>query len=309
MAFSREELIPRIRVGRGTVHIYGFMHGITEDELAHPEARELLEAETRAFLPVDYVMAEGQHDEHFEGLGLQHPGGTDSIERKLVHLGLDEKRIERPEFHEIIGLPAVDQNLELEQHTVGRTTEEESRNAEEELSRMPVHEVMRPGMEKIRKYYKETEAELKEAFSGRRTPQEIRTYLEFKLPFRSLLLARAARYRAEALGGDVRLFTGFLHVDEINRFLKRPDEVEKYVKQLNQRPVLARLYQWHEHVNRQISEAFFHSEHLVARQQRSAWLAYLARKVQVAALKAQVTGANEIGSLSQLVREFKDQAE
>ena len=305
MAFSGE-LIPRVRIGNATVHVYGFMHGVTDGPLAHPEARKLLENETSGFGPGDYIMAEGQHDSHFESLGLPHTDAVDAIEKKLVRLGIQAHRIERPEFYEIIGLPSVDRELALEQHTVGRPTREESLAAERELSLQPIHEVMRPGIEKIKQYYKEREAELKEAFKGRRTPQEIRTYLEFKLPFRSLLLARAAQNRAEALGGHVRIFTGFLHVDQINRFLKRPQEVEQYVRLLKRsHPILGRLYEWHEQVNHQITEAFKHSEHLVLRNQRAEWLAFLSLQVQTAALKAQVSGTHERGSLAELVRRFK----
>ncbi|MBI4360146.1 hypothetical protein HY572_00035 [Candidatus Micrarchaeota archaeon] len=306
MAFSREELFPKIKTAHGQVNVYGYPHGFSPGPIQHDEARRALEEEVRGFQPHDYVMVEGQHDDHFQALGLPTGEEQDVLESKIRRLGVTG-RIERPEFHEIIGLPVVDPGLRMEQFTLTPNTAQEIAEAEEEFSRVTLQEAVRPGMDAVRKHRKEWEESLAHGLNEKK-PKEIQRYTEFKLPFRSLLLARAAHYRAEALGGTVRLFTGFLHVDEINRFLKSPERVDEYLGKLQRsHPELERLYKWHEHVNKQILEAFRHSEHLVKTAQRPRWLEFLARNIQADALKAYFTGRHEQGSLKALVERFKEQ--
>jgi|GEM_PF-2653185 len=295
-----------------TIHVYGLPHGIDETGALHSGVRRILQEEAKTFGPTDYRMVEGFETDHV--IELLPPEEREGARREMVDsigatvqkaLGNEWQAAERPEYYFHQGEAIFDPQRKLSALVHGEYGREAARpQAHEYVSSRSAHELMRPGLRYVQKAKQQTIDDLKS--TGIRL-MDLRRFVEFRTTFRSLLMARAAQYRAEALGHDVRLFTGFLHPDEIGKFLEDPSEVDRYVKRLQDQgqKTLLSLYQQHEKVNRQISQAFDLARNIVPKEKHEKFLRFLAFRIQRAMVHAQIGQDIERFTPQQLAAEFK----
>lgn len=238
----------RVYLPKGEVHIYGFSHGSPRHGITTPkEVIQRLREETKSFKRRDYILA--------EGFGLTHVNLPDSGKVQILDsvpvlysLSTDlesiQGRIEEPEWY----LPFI-------YHPYSNIRDwYETRAPPEDIRReMSGDTNTRISSEKLKEIKEESAQSISNSIAEV-SLEDARSYVETTITFRSLLLSRIGLYRASAYGGVVRLFCGYLHAEEIKRFLEKQKFREDYITSLTD--PMKKVYDENENIQQSIDGIF-----------------------------------------------------
>ncbi|MBI5229485.1 hypothetical protein HY991_05210 [Candidatus Micrarchaeota archaeon] len=273
--------------GKARVYIYGLSHGMGEGiGVLSENVLKALMQERAEFTPRDYFMVEGFHDDHLKA-SLSHVSEEELRMQKeldFMRKSLGEhfpevfERAERPEYVYHLVQLVIDKRGFTEKFR--KKIIEAAKKMPEEVERLRQEtRVIPEDVAEIKKAYAEELRELVPNASN----EEIRLFVEGGTTFRSLVMARAAFHRAMALRGNVRLFCGFQHPEEVRFFLESQKAVEQYVASLPRE--LREFYEALEANNESLNQAFQHYAPQVEKKQHADFLKWLAHKLQLYSLE------------------------
>ncbi len=280
-------ILPRTN-SKAKVYVYGFAHGARYAAGSTREVVQALASEVGHFHTQDYVMAEGFHNDHAHTL-VPNPSPEDlAEEEQLDHIGRFIKanfpgllgRAERAEpFYLLIEAMADRRNF---RERVDASAQAEA--AEQPEAVQAVRGKTSLGLDEVSATKSAVAERLKHSVPEA-SAQEVDQFVEATTTFRSLLMARAAFHRAMARKTSVRLFCGFLHAEEVARFLERPKFLNEYLRNLSRNfPQLFQLYGVFEQVHGTTTKLFQTHSKKVAAEHHTQLLKWIAHKAQLHSL-------------------------
>lgn len=275
---ARINFFPEVGLKSGSVRILGFWHGYAGDNLP-TDVRKSLGTQVANFRPQDYLMIEGSPFAYGEEDGIYsgelQPTTTEEgvVYQGTLHRDHTEYRFPvEPNrlMQALLQVPDVgkrknDFDLRTEWPEFYFSTILWNGGDQQIASADQGSLEDKRWLEVTFATPEETEA-LKQAriafLDGKIdgiTREQLKLYFEKEFTGRSLLLARIAAYRAQALGsyplgGEVELFLGCMHSGEALRFLKHPEAAERYLSRTH--PEIRDVYEQNESMQQEITEAF-----------------------------------------------------
>ncbi len=281
MPAPRVELRRTVATPHAPVHVYGFMHGSNESQMPHASVLSSIGAALKGLPDDEYLIVEGFHHKHLRSLleAGEDPAqvSTDAFARVFEKAGAGNaiNRAERPEYYDM-----------MLRHSIGpasRVTELLTDSPESPMSNRDAKAVEAmslftfPGLPFVKTTKRRDSRSIAQKLPAAKQG-DVEAYVEATTTFRSLLLARAAMHRAEALGRPVHIMTGFLHSDEIEKFIGDAKFRQEYTRGLP--PRLGRIYKEAELANGNITLLFRRFTAQEPARKNPAFLTALAHEVQ-----------------------------